>query len=529
MMKAVVRCVTALSLCAGLVSPVAARPASAGPVPAPKVASICTDVMRTGKLIGLSVAVVDKSGRLVQRQCGVKRIGGKDAVDADTLFPIASMSKAFTTASLALLVERGKLDWDKPVRTYIPEFDMGDPYLNAHFSVRDLLTHRSGMGLGAGDLIFFPGGNGGVADILKVIRNIRPETSLRDRFAYDNLLYVLAGDLIPRLDGRSWADFVRQEIFQPLGMQHCVALPSEFYASADHVTGHEYVPGTDRLAPVNPLANFTDGLAPAGGISCTASDLAKWAQVWLNHGAIDGKRRLLTEKSVDSLVTIVTPVANAVAYDKVGNSHAQGYALGWFIQDYLGRAILQHSGGGPGTTSFIEIMPEEGVAAIGLTNAYVAGPSFAAEALIDAAIAGRPLPKPDPIGALAKRQASHEKDMVAMGGDAVKRPADAKPVLLPLSAFAGTYTDPWYGPTTIAVANGTLTIAMGRNKLLSGPLAPFDGTRFLAAWPERTLAADAFVDFVVKDGKVTGFTMAKVNDGVDFSYDYQDLHFTRTR
>jgi CubicO group peptidase (beta-lactamase class C family) len=479
-------------------------------------------------LVGLSIAVVDKDGNVIQRQFGVRERGKPAKIDADTLFPIASLTKAFTAAGIGLLVERGKLDWEDPVVKYIPEFDMGDPWVTAHFTVRDLLTHRSGLSLGAGDLLLAPGSDATPQDIIASLKAIPPATGFRESYAYDNVLYILAGELIERVDGRPWADFIRQEFFKPLGMSRCTAMPSERLKRPDRITEHGPFPGSDGQEVLHPEMILGDVFANAAGIGCPAGDIAKWAQMWLNDGMIDANHRLLKEETVKQLWTVVTPISTRFTFGERKQSHLTGYALGWDVGDMLGRIIFSHSGGSYGATAWLMISPEEGVATIALTNAYSSATGAIARQLMQDMLLARPLPSHDYMTDMADRWEKQQANIAAIE-TSVAPPADAKAPPAPLAAFIGTYRDPWFGEAKVSLRGGKLWLDLPHSDLLDGPLTAFDYARFVARWPERRLMADAYVDFIVEDGKVTGFTMLPVSSETDFSWDFKDLHFTRER
>ncbi len=504
------------------------RPAAAeAPIDPAVVEATGARAMGELDLVGLTVAVVDKDGNVTQRQFGLRQRGKPDKIDADTLFPIESLTKAFTAAGIGLLVERGKLDWDKPVVEYMPEFEMSDPWVTQHFTVRDLLTYRSGLSLGAGDLLLAPGSDATPKDIIASLRTIPPATGFRDSYAYDNVLYILAGALIERVDGRSWGDFIRQEFFQPIGMTRCTALPEERLRKANRITEHGPFPGSDGHQVLHPEMYLGGAFTFAGGIGCPVGDLAKWAHMWLNNGAIDSDHRLLKEETVKQLWTVVTPISTGIAFDGAAQTHLSGYALGWGVGDMLGRLIVSHSGGSYGATSFIMLAPEEGVATIAMTNAYSGASSAVARQLMQDMLLARPLPSHDYLADTSKRWKEAQASIAAIAAS-VAPPDNAAPPPAPLTAFTGTFLDPWFGKATVSLRGGRLFLDLPHSDLLDGPLDPYEGARFVAQWPERRLMADAYVDFSVDDGKVTGFTMSPVSKETDFSWDFKDLHFTRS-
>src|SRR5580765_8357045 len=197
-----------------------ARPAAAAPDPlkAIDIDSLVERTMAAYQVPGVAVGIV-KDGKVVfAKGYGVRELGLPGKVNADTLFAIASNTKAFTTAALAILVDEGKLHWDDRVIDYLPEFRLYDPYVTREFTIRDLVTHRSGLGLGAGDLLLFPNTDFGAADVIRALRYLKPVSGFRSEYAYDNNLYIVAGALIPAITGEPWEDFVTKRILLPLKM-----------------------------------------------------------------------------------------------------------------------------------------------------------------------------------------------------------------------------------------------------------------------------------------------------------------------
>ncbi|MFT3762078.1 MAG: serine hydrolase domain-containing protein [Pseudoxanthomonas sp.] len=253
------------------------------------------EAMRAHDVPGMAISVV-KDGKIVHAQgYGVRRLGGGDAVDADTIFPTGSTGKAVTAAALAILVDDGKLGWDDRIIDHLPDFRMYDPWVTREMTVRDLLAHRSGLGLGAGDLLFIPRSSRSRADIVRALRNIKPATSFRSAYAYDNILYIVAGELVAAVSGQSWESFVRDRIFKPLGMKTAVSDENDRFAAANRAQPHARLDPRLRGLGEQQVLPEREGLgqvgAPAGGLSWSANDFARWMQAQLAQGtAPDGKR-----------------------------------------------------------------------------------------------------------------------------------------------------------------------------------------------------------------------------------------------
>jgi len=471
------------------------------------------------------VAAVMVDGEIVYIDAfGKAEEGTNRPVTTEMLFPIASISKAFTTTALAILVDRGEVEWDTPVKAYIPEFEMSDPWITEHFTVRDAVTHRSGLPLGAGDLLFCPDGKPSVDDVLAALRYLEPSTEFRSTYAYDNLLYVVAGEIVARVSGKSWADFVTDEIFDPIGMTSCAADRTRIKPGQDVVRGHERAAGEEDGSPVDERQLFAPQLAAAGGINCPAGEMMKWAKFWLDGGVTAGGKRLITEEQAKELWTGVTPQALRSVVRESGLANLALYALGWVVHDFEGTLMVTHEGGAPGVASFFMLLPEKEIGIFASANDYRRGAIAFAYQVADDLIEQRDF---DFVGAWGAKFASDIEEAKATLSDAISRSEDQAPPTLPFSAYAGTYRDPWYGEVRITHDADGLAIDMSRSELLDGPLLHYDGDRFVAIWPDRSLKADAFVTFIVEEGQVTGMAMKAVSEITDFSFDFHDLNLVR--
>src|SRR5580704_4793636 len=295
--------------------------------------------MRTFDVPGVAVAIV-KDGQLVlAKGYGVRKLGESASVDARTLFGIGSNTKAFTTASLGILVDEGKLTWDDRVVDRLPGFQMYDPYVTHEMTIRDLLTHRSGLGLGAGDLLFFPPSSYTRDEIVAKLRYIKPESSFRSKYAYDNLLYMVAGQIIPAVSGKQWQDFIKERIFTPLGMSDSNTSVADFRPDGDFAAPHSEVEGKLRSIPPARI----DNVAPAGAINSSASDMAKWMIVQLGSGKIPGgDQRLFSQrvaKEMSSAQTIL-PVGDPPPALGALKTNFAAYGLGWLLQEYRGYKLV---------------------------------------------------------------------------------------------------------------------------------------------------------------------------------------------
>lgn len=473
---------------------------------------------------GVAVAVVKDGRVLLSKGYGVRKLGDPTPVDERTLFGIASNSKAFTAAALAMLVDEGKLNWDDPVTKHLPAFQMYDPYVTREMTVRDLLVHRSGLGLGAGDLLYFPHSTYTSAEILQRLRYIKPARSFRSGYAYDNILYLAAGEVIRAASGKSWAEFVRTRIFAPLGMSASNTSVNDFRPGDNIAMPHAPAEGKLRIVALTDL----DNNAPAGAINSNVAEMARWVILQLEGGALPGgTTRLFSARqsremwSPQTIIPISDPAKPLAAL----KPNFSAYGLGWNLADYRGRKIVSHTGGLSGMVSKVTLVPEEKLGLIILTN-QEAGGAFQAinYRLLDSFLGA---PQTDWIAAYSQVL----KNARANAAEVEKRfqtarNANSKPSL-PLPKYAATYRDPWYGDVTITWENEKLVMRFSHSPALAGPLEHYQYDTFIARWQDRALGADAFVTFALKpDGTIDQVKMQPVSPLTDFSYDFQDLLLT---
>jgi CubicO group peptidase (beta-lactamase class C family) len=479
---------------------------------------------------GMAVTIVEEQDTTFAKGYGLRKLGERQRVDAHTLFHIGSLTKAFTAAALAILVDEGKLSWDDRVADRLPGFRMYDAYTTHEMTLRDLLVHRSGLGLGAGDLLMYPPTTFTPAEIVARLRFIPPATSFRSGYAYDNVLYVVAGEVIERVSGSSWRDFVEERIFKPLGMLDSTASfqPRE---TTNHAWPHSRLEGPIRgLGTVVPLAPDTgmDNGGAAGAINASAVDMARWLRVLLNRGASGGKAgHLFSEEAAREMWTPQTlipsePVAAGLAAT-APNFHA--YALGWEVRDYGGHKILTHSGAVDGMRAVNVVIPDERVAFAVMINSDDGGARWAVfYHLLDHYLRKRPT---DWIAAYKQaRQQALAKALQTLQSAPAVVPGGPGPSL-PLPAYAGVYRDAWYGTIHIQTDGAGLRIRFDHTPSMDGTLEHVRYDTFRTRWTDR-LVEDAYVSFALRpDGSIDQMKMQAVSPLADFSFDYQDLLFKR--
>jgi CubicO group peptidase (beta-lactamase class C family) len=481
------------------------------------------NVMKTFEVPGLALAIVKDNKVIVAKGYGLRKLGDPTPVDEHTLFGIGSNTKAFTTAALATLVDEGKLSWDDPVYQRLPGFVMYDPYVSHEMTIRDLLTHRSGMGLGEGDLLFWPHSTYTRDEIIYKLRFMKPASSFRSHYAYDNLLYMTAGQIIPAVTGVSWDDYIRQHIFGPLGMYNSNVSNAAFKSGDDYAYPHDRVDGKLEVIKFEAL----DNAGPAGSINSCAADMAKWVQLQLNRGKfVDRDGRLFSEqrsKEMWSPQTIL-PIGDPPPPLAGLKPNFADYALGWSLRDYHGRKLVGHTGGVAGFVSRVMLAPGENLGVVVLTNAEEGG---AFDSILYHVLDHYfNLPPTNWIAAYKSVKDTEEKE----AADSMKKAESARDATsrpsLPLEKYAGVYRDAWYGPITIHTENGALVITFDHTPAMIGDLQHWQYNTFKAHWRERTIE-DAFVTFSINpDGTIDSARMAAVSPLADFSFDYQDLLLT---
>jgi CubicO group peptidase (beta-lactamase class C family) len=494
--------------------------------PPPDLDRYVTQVMERFQVPGLSLAIV-KDGQIVAaRGYGIRKLGAAPRVDARTLFGIGSNTKVFTATALGILVDEGKLAWDAPVVRYLPWFQMYDAWVTRELTVRDLLVHRSGLGLGAGDLMFWPPTTFTRRELSERLRFIAPATSFRSAYAYDNVLYAVAGEVVAAVSGVSWEEFVATRILTPVGMTGSDIRLHHPDSVPNAAMTHALVEGT--LAPVTPYLG--DVVNPAGGIFSSAEDMARWMIVQLDSGRVAGGGRAFSAATTRQLWAPVTPVPFGDPPQELAplRRSFNFYALGLGVQDYRGRRILTHTGGLPGYLSRVTMVPDLKLGVAVLTN-MESGEAFNAvvQRILDHYMGFEPF---DWLGAYTAVKARGDAQLAAFeAGQKAERNATSRPSL-PLERYVGTYQDAWYGEVVLEREGDRLVVRFSRTPTLVGDLEHWQYDTFLVRWRLRELRADAFITFWLNpDGSIERVLMIPASPAVDFSYDFQDLRLRPVR
>lgn len=491
-----------------------------------KIDQLVNTALQKFNVAGTGVAVL-KDGKVTHMKgYGLSSVTSKEKVNTHTRFAIASNSKAFTSMALSILVDRKQLKWTDKVVDYIPNFKMYDSYVTANFTIVDLLTHRSGLGLGAGDLMFFPdGANFTMNDVVKSFQYHKPQSGFRTKFDYDNLLYMVAGEVVKVISGKSWSAFVEENIMTPLGMNESAGTFQRLKNKKNVAAPHSDIKGK-----LTPLKAFDLGVGEAaGGINASVNDLTKWVQMKLNNGRY-ADTTLVSRKNHDFMWTPQTNQGfNPISTSRY-QTHLNAYGLGWGIKDMKGHMVYSHTGGLPGMLSQVLLVPEMGLGIIVLTNTSDGGGALftsVTNTILDSYLGLDDFGWTDKYAAYIKRNNQSTNKIVDAIWETV---AKANTKTIKNVHFTGTYKDNWFGKIKIYEKEGQLWFKSMRSPKLHAKMQFYKANTFAIKWPYQDMNADAFAMFTLdENGMATGIKMKGISPNIDFSFDFQDLNLKRVK
>jgi CubicO group peptidase (beta-lactamase class C family) len=439
---------------------------------------------------GLSIAVVHGDSIVFAKGYGVRELGKPGVVDEHTLFAVGSTTKAMTVMALGMLADSGLIGWDDPVVRHLPRFRLIDPAVTAQTTVRDMLTHRSG--LGTVDLIWY-GAGGSVDDVIARLRHQPLASSPRSRYAYQNAMYATAGAVVEAVSGMSWDRFLRQRIFEPVGMPNARTSVIGLDTARNVATPHDVIEG--KLIPV--AHRNLDNIAPAGAVYAGARDMANWIRFMLDTGRIGG-RRLLSERAWREMLTPQTLIPRASFYPTASltNPHFTAYGLGWFLQDYHGEFVAMHTGSIDGMVAIVGLLPAHDVGVVVLANRDHAELRHALMwRVLDAYLGQEPRDWSTDLRALY--------DSLAERGRAAARPetrvTGTKPSLA-LAKYGGTFADSLYGSLTVRHEGGRLVLDFGPGRIAD--LEHWHYDTFRGTWRDPELGRTWVTFSLGRDGTV---------------------------
>ncbi|MBA4317220.1 MAG: serine hydrolase [Flavobacterium sp.] len=491
----------------------------------PQLDKLVESTLKNFDVPGISVAIV-KDGKVIHAKgYGVKSILTNEKVDANTLFGIASNSKAFTSAALAMLVDEGKVKWDDKVIKHLPNFKMYNEYVTNEFTIRDLLTHRSGLGLGAGDLMFWPGGTDFTPkDVVENLQYLKPVSAFRTKYDYDNLLYIVAGEIIQKVSGKSWCDFIEERMMKPLEMNNSAASFVRLKDTTNVIAPH--VPTDGKLKVIS---RYQDHIFDAAaGIYSSVNDLSKWMIMQLQNGKYGSEKQnsMFSEKEQNEMWQLQTIIpSNARA---PYNTHFSGYGLGWFLSDVKGYKQVSHTGGLEGIVTQVTLFPELNLGIVVLTNQQSGAAFSAITNTIKDSYLG--IPYTDYVELYSKREKDNvsksDKETVEVWATVAKNKKEN--LKIDLKKYTGTFKDDWFGAILISEKKGKLLFKSIRSPKLIGEIFFYKDNTLVVKWNTRSFNADAFLSFELdKNGNMNVLKMKPISELTDFSYDFQDLNFIK--
>jgi len=412
---------------------------------------------------GMSIAIVKDDSMIFAKGYGVRDVSTKEPVDENTLFAIASNSKSFTSASLAILVDEGKLKWDDKVVDYLPYFKLYDPYVTQSMTIRDLLSHRSGLKTFSGDLIWY-GSTHSREEIIRRARFLEPKYSFRTEFGYSNIMYLAAGEIIPKIDSISWDDFVKTRFFEPLGMTRTITSIADIKSMENVAMPHNNINGTNiNIGYLN-----WDNIGPAGSVISSVKDMSQWLKLHLNDGSLNEKS-LISEVQVREMRhPHVSKRVGAGSESLWPTKHFSAYGLGWDLFDYNGYKVITHGGGYDGMISQTVMVPELDLGFVILTNNLNSLPYALMFSVLDEYTEMEE--KQDWADLFLEFEKSgKEAEEREEYSNNQKRVPDTKPSL-PLGQYVGMYYGEMYGKAEVKQINGKLEVQFLPSSIFHGKL-----------------------------------------------------------
>lgn len=456
---------------------------------------------------GLAVAIVKDGKMIFSKGYGTRELGKDHPVDGDTLFCIASNSKAFTAASLALLVDRGELKWDDPVTRWVPEFEMPDAYTTREMTIRDLVCHRSGFDTFSGDLLWF-GTDYSMDDVISRIRYLEPVSSFRSQYGYQNLMFVVAAKVIENVSRKNWAEFVETEFLNPIGMERTttsITKMNDNYALPHNESGGQGM----RVLKLRNLDNCWG----ACGLNSSVNDLARWMNVLLDDGQLEGKPLISSEQIWNMMQPYTVLQLSRAAVERTPSRHFQAYGLGFFLSDYQGRKMVHHGGGMDGMISQLAIVPEENLGVVVLTNSESGASRFVRDRVLDLFLGAESLP--DYSQEALERQVTAEQRAAA-----ARQKVDAQRVpdtstTIPLEQLASVFESQLYGDVQVECVEDQLVLKMLPATEFVADLKHWHYNTFEIQWRDSVMYnfPRGFVTFTIdQEGKPKQLIMDQPND-----------------
>ncbi|AEP30684.1 serine hydrolase [Brumicola nitratireducens] len=489
--------------------------------------------LRTFYTPGMSVGVVHKGKLIFLESAGLRNIADNSRVTPETYFRLASTSKAFTAAAIGILVDQGKLTWTDKVTQYLPNFQMQDAWVTREFTIKDLLVHHSGLVSGAGDSMIWPEPSGfSRSEVIHNLRYLTPQTSFRSQYAYSNVLYISAGEIIAKVSGMSYGDFVEKFIFNPLDMT-CFAgdIPAKKLNNTAMSYAHNDEKGVYAI-PRNSIQQAQQMSVAAGGIVCNAKSMSNWVKAHLAPDTLPFSRDVL-----DALWSPNTILDVSDSEEALDGTLFNTYGYGWRIADMHGYKLVSHTGTLSGYQAYVALLPELEVGVVVLNNGSNYGArSSVMQHILKSFIPIQRLPDTTPndwVQAFFDLQAEQEAEYFA---NYQPVPEPSLPMRVSQQQLIGNYQDTWFGSMKITAPEtakgrlneGTLRIESERMITLKGSVTPYEGNRFKVEWDNKNAASDAFLIIETNfKNEVTGLKMHPFVAAEKERHEYRDMHFLK--
>lgn len=461
--------------------------------------------LKEWKIPGASVCVIKDGSVVIMKGYGVREMGTNNKVDENTLFMIGSNSKAFTATALAILDAEKKLSLDDKVQKWLPDFKLYDPWVTKEVIIRDLLCHRLGFETFQGDFMFFDS-DLSTTEMREKFGRLKPLYSLRSKWGYTNAAFMTAGEIIPKITGKTWAEFLKEKIFTPLKMNNTLALSKDIVSASNKASAHTVWRGELRKVPYGSI----DAMAPAGAISSSVSDLSKWVIMQLNNGKFEDKE-IIPASAIAKTRLPHSILGNGGTMFNTG--HFALYGLGWFLEEYNGKKIVSHTGGVNGFVTSVTLVPEEKLGIVVLTNTDANNFYEALKwELMDAYLG---LPYRNYSNRLLLSQNMGDAEMEKML-TAKRDTVNSKPkTALALNEYTGEYEHEIYGNMNIKLEKGELIMRFEHHPNRYSKLEALGGNRFLSTWNDPMYGVKV-LPFTAENGKVKSLTV-RVADFVEFT------------
>jgi CubicO group peptidase (beta-lactamase class C family) len=494
-----------------LIAGAAALLASAGTARAQKPAATdlrsfdayAAKAMKDWKVPGMAIAIVRNDSVVFAKGYGVRKLGDPTPVDPHTVFAIGSSTKAFTSATVAMLVDDGKMKWDAPLTTYLPGFRMYDPYASRELTVRDALSHRSG--LTRGDFMWYAA-NYSRDEVLRRLRYLKPSWSFRSNFGYQNMMYLAAGQAAAAATGQDWDTLIRERIFAPLGMRESSTSVRALPALPNVAQPYAEI---DRAVTLVPYANI-DNIGPAGSINSTVLDMAQWLRLQLGDGKYGGKQ-IVSSANLAQTHTAQTVMKYELPWSLYfPEAHLMSYGMGWFLNDYKGHIVVHHGGNIDGMSALVAMLPDEKIGAVILTNMDNSLlPFVMAHRIFDDQLK---LPPTDFSGQMRLKVDSLDAlDRAAAAKVDAAHVPNTHPTMA-LDKYAGTYTDSLYGDMVVRFDAGKLLLSYGGES--EAELEHWHYDTFRVIWKNRLLGKPLITFVVDATPKVASMSLENIGEFV---------------